>query len=156
MARVYIGIGSNLGDRRANIVRAKEALARIDGVAIVRESSMEETRPVDFLEQPDFMNQVVLVETDIAPRGLLKILQRIEDSMGRERTVPKGPRIIDLDMLLYGSESIDSDDLKVPHPEILRRPFVLRQLLEVEPGLADPVSRTPYREVYDAADKEHQ
>jgi 2-amino-4-hydroxy-6-hydroxymethyldihydropteridine diphosphokinase len=156
MARVYIGLGSNLGDRRANMARAKRELAGTLGVAILRESSMEETRPVDFLEQPDFLNQVVLIETGIGPRDLLKILQRIEDSMGRERTVPKGPRIIDLDMLLYGSEIIDSDDLKVPHPGIVRRPFVLRQLLEIEPGLADPVSRTPYREVYDAADKEHQ
>ncbi len=117
---------------------------------------VEETKPVDVFDQPDFINQVVLLETDIAPHGLLKILRGIESDMGRVRDVPKGPRVIDLDVLLYGSEIIDTGDLKIPHPEIVRRLFVLKHLLEMSPGLKDPVTGTPYREVYYAALKKHQ
>jgi 2-amino-4-hydroxy-6-hydroxymethyldihydropteridine diphosphokinase len=156
VAVVFIGLGTNLGDRGANIERAKKMLARIPGLAVVRESSLEETRPVDVTDQPDFLNQVVMVETDMAPLELLRHLRMIESAMGRVRTVPKGPRVIDLDMLLYGSESLDTVELRLPHPEITRRPFVLRHLLEISPGLREPVTGTPYREVYDAAIKEHQ
>jgi len=156
MALVYIGLGSNLGDREGHIARAARELSGVPGIRIIRESSLEETKPVDLAGQPDFINRVILVETGIAPRDLLNVLQGIETVMGRERTIAKGPRIIDLDVLLYGSEIIDTDDLKVPHPEIRRRPFVLKHLLELDPGLVDPLTGTRYREVYDAAHKEHQ
>ncbi len=156
MATAHIGLGTNLGDRRANIERAQKMLMELPGLSVVRESSLDETKPVDVTNQPDFLNQVVLVETDIAPHDLLKNLRKIESAMGRVRVAPKGPRVIDLDLLLYGSESIDTMELKLPHPEIVRRPFVLKHLLEISPGLKDPVTGTPYREVYDAAIKKHQ
>ena len=156
MATAYIGLGTNLVDRGANIERAKKMLMELPGLAIVRESSLEETEPVDVTDQPDFLNQVVMVETDISPRDLLMNLQGIEAAMGRVRIAPKGPRLIDLDLLLYGSESMDTVELTLPHPEIARRPFVLKHLLEISPGLEEPVTGTPYREVYDAAIKKHQ
>lgn len=148
MAPVYIGIGSNLGDRAANLERAKREILGIPGVAITGESSVEETEPVDYLDQPMFLNQVVLIETDIDPLTLLGLLEDIETAMGRERNVDKGPRAIDLDILLYGRRIVASERLTIPHHAITRRPFVMRHLLEIDPLLADPVTRKPYREVY--------
>ena len=147
MAVVFIGLGTNLGDRGANIERAKKMLGRIPGLAVVRESSLEETRPVDVTDQPDFLNQVVMVETDMAPLELLRHLRMIESAMGRVRTVPKGPRVIDLDILLYGDVMMKTSDLTIPHPRIKEREFVLRHLLEIDPELADPQTKQPYREV---------
>lgn len=147
MPPAYIGLGSNLGDREANLARTREMLGEAGGVIITGESGVEETDPVDYLDQPPFLNQVLRIRTDIAPMALLELLQGIERSLGRIRDVPKGPRTIDLDILLYGDSIIDTEILKIPHPQIRNRRFVLRQLLEIEPELRDPVTGAHYREV---------
>ncbi|HNU92027.1 MAG TPA: 2-amino-4-hydroxy-6-hydroxymethyldihydropteridine diphosphokinase [Spirochaetota bacterium] len=156
MAAAFIGLGANLGDRKGNIARAKKMLKELPGVDILRESSIEETKAVDVTDQPDFLNQIVMVRTDIPPLELLRSMLDIESAMGRVRTLHRGPRVIDLDLLLYGGETMDTVELRLPHPEIVRRPFVLKQLLEISPGLREPVTGKPYREVYDAALEKHQ
>ena len=147
MAEVYIGLGSNLSDRQGNLKRALELLTRACGADIIAASSILETEPVDFTEQPMFLNQVLLIRTDMGPEELLGSLQAIEDKMGRIRTVDKGTRVIDLDILLYNSMVMESEDLTIPHPEIRNRNFVLDHLIEINPDLRDPVTGEKYREV---------
>lgn len=149
MSLVYIGLGSNLGNRLANITGAREELLKAGSFEIVKMSSVEETAPVDFLEQPAFLNQIILVKTEAAPEELLSLLQSIEKKMGRVKTIPKGPRIIDLDILLYNDLVLDSPALIIPHPEIKKRSFVLKHLLEINPRLTDPGTGERYSTVYD-------
>ncbi len=146
MPEVYIGMGTNVGDREKNLLDALERIGSIDEVDITGKSSVLETEPVDYLEQPHFLNQVVKIGTNLEPDKLLEKLQSIESLMGRERGVPKGPRIIDLDILLYDDRVIETDRLTVPHPEILNRSFILEHLLELDPDLVNPVTRLKYRE----------
>jgi 2-amino-4-hydroxy-6-hydroxymethyldihydropteridine diphosphokinase len=144
MAQAFIGLGTNLGDRGKNLEEAIRLLSAEYPVKITGKSSSVETEPVDYLEQPYFLNQVIVIETEVTPRGLLRIAKEIEERMGREKTVPKGPRIIDLDILLYDDLSLDSEDLTIPHREIENRRFILEHLVELNPDLADPVTGTPY------------
>ena len=147
MPCAFIGLGSNLGDRGVNLANARAMLEEVEGLVITGESGVRETDPVDYLDQPRFLNQVLRIRTDIAPMALLEMLQGIEYSLGRVRNIPKGPRTIDLDILLYGGDIIETPALKIPHPQIRNRRFVLDQLLEIEPDLRDPFSGEPYREV---------
>lgn len=140
-AVAYIGLGSNLGDREACLGAAREALSRTRGVALVGASSVARTTPVDNTNQPEFLNQVVSVETRMPARSLLACLQAIEDGLGRVRTTWKGPRTIDLDILLYGGRIIRERDLTVPHPALLRRTFLVRQILEIDPETVEPETR---------------
>ena len=157
MARAYIGLGTNLGDREGNLARAARLLAEAGDIRLLKKSSLEETVPVDYAGQPDFLNQVVLAETELAPRELLDALQKIEYAMGRVRTVPKGPRVIDLDLLLYDALVYRDDALTLPHPGIVKRPFVMREMLELDGELSDPVSGKKDREVLrHAENREHQ
>jgi 2-amino-4-hydroxy-6-hydroxymethyldihydropteridine diphosphokinase len=138
---VYISIGSNLGDRRKYLHSAIEAIGRSHELKLLKSSGVSNTEPVDNLEQPDFLNQVVSVETQLQPHELLKILQDIEDSLGRERTIWKGSRTIDLDILLFDGIVLEDADLTIPHPELLNRPFFIRQILEIAPDIIDPLSQ---------------
>ncbi len=147
MARVYIGLGSNLGDRRNHLGMARAEIARIDDVCIVAESGIDETLPVGFLDQGYFLNQVILVETGLSPLDLLDRLQAIELSLGRVRDVPKGPRTIDLDILLYDDLVTRGERLTLPHPAIKERCFVMRELLSIDAHLRDPLTGIPYRDV---------
>lgn len=147
MAVVYIGLGSNMGNRRENLQNAVVNIMKRTGAAILAQSSIKQTKAVGFVDQPDFLNQIIKTETDINPRDLLKILKEIETEMGRIYRFPKGPREIDLDILLYGSTIINEIDLKVPHPEILKRGFILEHLVELDPELADPVSKEKYSKI---------
>ncbi len=147
MARVYIGLGSNLGDRRNYLGLARAGIARIEGVRIAAESGIEETPPVGFHDQGDFLNQVILIETGLAPLDLLDRLQAIELSLGRVRDVPKGPRTIDLDILLYDDLVTRGERLTLPHPAIKERSFVMRELLSIDAHLCDPLTGIPYRDV---------
>jgi 2-amino-4-hydroxy-6-hydroxymethyldihydropteridine diphosphokinase len=157
MARAFIGLGSNLGDRGRFLERARSLLAEAVDISLLALSAVDETEPVDVTDQPMFLNQVVLVETDLAPRDLLAVLQRIEDDMGRVRATPRGPRTIDLDLLLYGALVYRDGALTVPHPGIVKRHFVMKHLLELDGELADPVTGKKYREVYrNAENREHQ
>lgn len=134
---VYLSLGSNLGDRQKNLRTAIAALADAK-VRVTRVSSFYETEPVDFREQPWFLNCVVQTQTEERPLDLLRALRKIESRMGSKKLVPKGPRLIDLDILLYGDETIDTPELQIPHPRMLSRKFVLVPLAEIAPQLTHP------------------
>jgi 2-amino-4-hydroxy-6-hydroxymethyldihydropteridine diphosphokinase len=138
MSIVYIGIGSNLGDRKANCMRAIELLAE-KGIVVRKESSLYETDPWGDKNQPKFLNMAIEIETELKPRDLLGILAGIEKELGRKKSHKWGPRIIDLDILLYNSIIIDQDDLKIPHPFMHKRDFVLKPLYEIAPDVKHPV-----------------
>jgi 2-amino-4-hydroxy-6-hydroxymethyldihydropteridine diphosphokinase len=137
---IYLSLGSNLGDRAANLERAIEALSEIS-VRVLRRSSIYETEPVDFLAQPWFLNCVVEAETLLVPRQLLEGLQLIERKLGSRKIVPRGPRIIDLDVLFYETEVIHEAAIEVPHPRLVERRFVLVPLAELAPELRHPILR---------------
>jgi 2-amino-4-hydroxy-6-hydroxymethyldihydropteridine diphosphokinase len=136
--KAFIGLGSNLGEREAMIREALEALAALPQTELLRASSLYDTEPVGDVDQPNFLNAVAQLDTDLPPRQLLWNLLLIEKRLGRERTRPWGPRTIDLDLLLYGDDVIEEDDLRVPHPEMIRRAFVLVPLVELDPILVHP------------------
>jgi 2-amino-4-hydroxy-6-hydroxymethyldihydropteridine diphosphokinase len=146
MKIAYLGLGSNLGDRKANLQDAITRLAG-DSVRVLRESSIWETEPRDMLDQPWFLNQVIEVESDLLPRQLFQRIQRVEREMGRQRRIPKGPRMIDIDILLYGNAVVKTDDLEIPHPRLADRRFVLEPLAELAPDLRHPVARKTVREL---------
>lgn len=137
--RAYIGVGANLGDRRATIERAIELLGAATGVEVVGVSSLRETDPVGFEDQPRFFNGALAVETTLSPRELLQLLLGVERALGRTRDGPRfGPRTIDLDLLLYGDEQLDEPGLALPHPRLHERRFALEPLAELAPGLEIP------------------
>jgi 2-amino-4-hydroxy-6-hydroxymethyldihydropteridine diphosphokinase len=135
---VYLSLGSNVGDREANLRAAIDELPHA-GVAITRVSSFYETEPVDFLEQPWFLNCAVEVQSHFGPFMLLRVLREIETKMGSKKLVVKGPRLIDMDMLLYGAEMIDTPELQVPHPRMHLRRFVLVPLAEIAADTLHPL-----------------
>jgi 2-amino-4-hydroxy-6-hydroxymethyldihydropteridine diphosphokinase len=138
MTGIYLSLGSNIGERAENIARAIAALAAFC-VRVVKQSALYETEPVEFLEQDWFLNCVVEVETELAPGELMRALLEIERGMGRERVLPKGPRIIDMDILLYGSRVVRGADLEIPHPRMAARRFVLVPLAEIAALVVHPV-----------------
>lgn len=139
MVRAYVGLGSNLGDREATLRAALHALAEAPGVTHVTASAIRETAPVGYVDQPGFLNAAAAVDTELAPRDLLELLLRIERDLGRTRDGPRfGPRTIDLDLLLYGSERLEEPGLTVPHPRLHERLFVLEPLAELDSSLEVP------------------
>ena len=134
---MYLSLGSNLADREKHLREAIAALRKA-GVRVEKVSSIYETEPVDYPEQPWFLNCVAQGATELEPQTLLRELQGIEARMGRKKTVPKGPRIIDIDILLYDDETVDTAELQVPHPRMRMRRFVLEPLAEIAPGLRHP------------------
>jgi 2-amino-4-hydroxy-6-hydroxymethyldihydropteridine diphosphokinase len=147
---VYLSLGSNLGDRLAALQTAVETLHKPD-LLIKRVSSVYETAPVDLKEQPDFLNIAVEAETSLYPLRLLQRTQRIEREMGRKRTVSKGPRTLDIDILLHGSSVVNTTKLQIPHPRMNERRFVLTPLAEVAGELRHPVTRFSVAEMLAAA-----
>ncbi len=137
MPTTYLSLGSNIGDREANLRAAIAALSPA-GVHVKQLSSLYETEPVDYLAQPWFLNCVVDAETDLDPHALLRALNSIESQLGSKKEFSKGPRKLDLDILLYNSQSIDTLDLQIPHPRMLTRRFVLAPLAEIAPDLRHP------------------
>jgi 2-amino-4-hydroxy-6-hydroxymethyldihydropteridine diphosphokinase len=129
--RVFIGLGSNLGDRLAHLRRAVDLLSAAEGVEVIRTSRVYETEPVG-PPQPDFLNAVAEASTTLPPSDLMRALLRIEQEMGRVRAERWGPRVIDLDLLNYGPDRIDEPGLIVPHPRMHERAFVMIPLLELE------------------------
>lgn len=135
MARAYVGLGSNLGDREAALRSALELL----GEDVVAVSTLRETEPVGYLDQPAFLNAAAALETALEPHALLERLLAVERELGRTRDGPRfGPRTIDLDLLLYEDRVIDEPGLVVPHPRMAERRFVLEPLAELDPDLAVP------------------
>ncbi len=133
MTRAYVGLGANLGDREATI---RAAVAALPGVVAV--SSLRETDPVGKIDQPRFLNGVAAVETALTARELLDVLLSVERGLGRERRERWGPRTIDLDLLLYGDDTVDEPGLTVPHPRLQERRFALEPLAELDPELVVP------------------
>jgi len=144
--RAYLSLGSNLGPRERNLSAAVQALAGF--LEDVRRSSIYETRPMYVEQQPKFLNMVVSGLCSLQPPELLKQLLTLEVRLGRDRDnyTPKGPRIIDIDILLFGSRIVDQEGLRIPHPRLKERQFVLIPLLELAPDLKDPVSSRPLAE----------
>ncbi|HNX69083.1 MAG TPA: 2-amino-4-hydroxy-6-hydroxymethyldihydropteridine diphosphokinase [Candidatus Omnitrophota bacterium] len=147
MPTVFIGIGSNLGDREKNIQRAKDFLGSVRGVRITGSSSIRETDPVGGPKQGNYLNAVWRIETDLDPERLLEHLQQIETQLGRERKEKNGPRILDLDLLAYGNEVIREKDLTVPHPRMHERVFVLQPFCDLAPEWTHPVLKKTVKEL---------
>jgi 2-amino-4-hydroxy-6-hydroxymethyldihydropteridine diphosphokinase len=147
MAVAFIGLGSNLGDREANLKNAARLLGALESVTILKQSSILETDPVDYLDQPRFLNQIIKIATDLAPHDLLAALAKTETDLGRKKSFPKGPRLIDLDLLLYDDCILDTATLVIPHPRITNRRFVMQHLVELDPYLVDPLSGKKYDDI---------
>src|SRR5882762_7012370 len=143
---VYLSLGSNLGDRATNLRNAIAAL-REAGIHVTRISSIYETEPVDYLDQPWFLNIAVGAETELAPAATLQTLREIETRLGSTKLVAKGPRLIDLDILLYEQETIETPDLQVPHPRMHLRRFVLVPLAEIAAEVRHPTLKKAVREL---------
>jgi 2-amino-4-hydroxy-6-hydroxymethyldihydropteridine diphosphokinase len=141
--RVFVGLGSNLGERELQIRRAVDELGKLPRTVLAHVSSLYDTDPVGEVEQPPFLNAVAWLETELTPRELLWNLLLIEQRLGRVRTQKWGPRIIDLDLLFYGSLVLEEPDLVVPHPEAHRRGFVLAPLAELAPDFVHPITDQP-------------
>ena len=136
--RAYVGLGSNLGDRRATLERAVELLDADPGVRVVSISTLRETEPWGPVEQPPYLNGAIAVDTMLGPRALLDVLLRTEETLGRVRGERWGPRTVDLDLLLYEDSVVDDPGLVVPHPRLHERRFVLEPLAELAPALVVP------------------
>ena len=138
MTRAYVGLGANLGSREETLGRAVELIGQAPGVDVVAVSELRETDPVGVLEQPRFLNGAVALETTLTARELLDLLLDVERELGRVRAERWGPRVLDLDLLLYGDETLDERGLRVPHPRLHERRFALEPLAELDPDLAIP------------------
>lgn len=149
---LYLALGTNLGDREANLQAARDALAA--RVRLIRESSIYETPPWGYIDQPEFLNQVVEVDSVLKPLPLLHFLKEIEAEMGREATFRNGPRLIDLDILFYGQAIIDGQVLKVPHPRLQERAFVLVPLDQIAPDFVHPVLKKTVHGLLEGVNRE--
>ena len=138
MSVAYLGLGSNLDDRSENLERACRLLSQSEGIHVVKVSAFHETEPVGGPAQGKFLNAAVEVETSLEPRTLLERCLAVEEGMGRKRTERWGPRTIDIDILLYEERTVDEPGLKVPHPLMHLRRFVLGPLAEIAPGARHP------------------
>jgi 2-amino-4-hydroxy-6-hydroxymethyldihydropteridine diphosphokinase len=130
---VYVALGSNLGDRSAHLEHARQALTALPGTTLLATSGIEETAPLAGMDQPPYLNQMVLLETELTPRALLEAGQAIEQAAGRVRTVRWGPRTLDIDIVRFGDRRLTEPDLIIPHPELTHRDFWLRELAELQP-----------------------
>jgi 2-amino-4-hydroxy-6-hydroxymethyldihydropteridine diphosphokinase len=144
--RVYLGLGCNLGDRRGNLLAALRLLDGMEDISVLEVSSVYETRPWGVLDQPDFLNLVTLVSTSREPHAMLAACGEVETELGRVRAEMWGPRVIDVDILLYDDLSVEEEELIIPHPHMLERDFVMVPLMELQPEVPLPgMDRAPAR-----------
>lgn len=142
----YLSLGSNLGDRELNLAEAIERLGEA-GITAIRRSSLYETEPQDIADQPWFLNLVLAAGTKSSPPDLLRAALGVEAAMGRVRLNRRGPRLIDIDILLWGDEIFSSEELQIPHPRMAERRFVLQPLVEIEPELRDPLTGRRFQDL---------
>ncbi|MCH7940322.1 MAG: 2-amino-4-hydroxy-6-hydroxymethyldihydropteridine diphosphokinase [Candidatus Marinimicrobia bacterium] len=152
--RVILGLGSNLGDRAGHLAAAARRLAASDGIAVVAASSIYETAPLGVTDrQPDYLNQVLVLETDMPPEELLQVCQNLEQERGRTSSHrPLSPRTLDIDLIVYGASVTASPSLILPHPRYHQRRFVLLPLAQVQPDFRDPVTGRTIGELLDACE----
>lgn len=153
MSIVYIGIGSNLGNREENCLHAIKLLEK-GGIIVKKRSSLYETEQWGVKDQPPFLNMAIEIETALKPKELLALLKDIETEVGREKTYHWGPRIIDLDILLFNNRIVNTDDLRIPHPFMHERDFVLRPLHEIAPSVKHPLLKMTVRELLQKLDSQ--
>jgi 2-amino-4-hydroxy-6-hydroxymethyldihydropteridine diphosphokinase len=140
--RVYVALGSNVGDRAGHLAHARERLTRLPGTRVLRQSRIEETAPIGPVPQGPYLNQMVLLETELEPIELLAQLHAIELERGRARTARWGPRTLDLDIVRYGDRTVHERELTIPHPELPNRDFWLREIAELDaPSPQEPSAR---------------
>jgi len=145
--RYFLSLGSNLGNKKKNLARAVSFLKR-EGTQVLRTSSIYRTQPVDFLDQPWFLNQVIEIESDLNPFALLGAVKNIEEKMGRKPTVANGPRVIDMDILLVENAILHTKNLIIPHPRLAQRNFVLAPLAEIAPDAIHPVLKARMQDLW--------
>lgn len=155
LSLVYLGIGSNLGKRKENCIEAIRLLEENPFISVIKKSSFYETEPVGYKDQPPFINCVIEIETTLDPKKLLMVCQSIEETLGRERMRHWGPRTIDIDILLFNNKVIDEKDLKIPHPLMHERGFVLIPLLEIAPDAVHPVRKKKIKDLLKAMKDRH-
>ena len=136
--RVAIALGSNMDDPAAQVTRAFDEIAKLPGTRLLKRSRLHRTKPVGYADQPDFVNAMALVETSLEPRALLDALLDIEKKHKRVRTIPNGPRTLDLDIIVYGNRVVKDEGLTIPHPRAKERSFVMDPLREVWPDVVLP------------------
>ncbi|UXH42859.1 2-amino-4-hydroxy-6-hydroxymethyldihydropteridine diphosphokinase [Rossellomorea vietnamensis] len=149
MNTAYISLGSNMGDRAGYLEKAINILSSHGKIEVTKRSSLYETDPVGFTEQDQFLNMVIEIRTSLSPETLLHQCLQVEIDLGREREFKWGPRIIDLDILLFNHETIEAENLLIPHPRMQERAFVLIPLLEVAPSIEHPSFNAPLAEFLD-------
>lgn len=147
MARVYLGLGSNLGDRQAILDGAVKALDSCPGLSVLAVARYIETEPVGYLNQPKFLNSALAAETSLAPHELLYVIQDLERSFGRLRLFQWGPRTLDIDILLYDDLVLNTVELTIPHPRLAEREFVLLPLAEIAPNVVVPNTAKTVKEL---------
>lgn len=153
----YISIGSNVGDRAENCSGAMAAIGAADGIEVISRSKLFWTEPVDYLDQPWFVNAMVKISTTLEPLELLNVLKQIERESGRaEQKIRFGPRVLDLDILFYEDRVINSDRLVVPHPRMHQRGFVLRPFCDIDPTVEHPVYKKNVQQLFDLLDEQGQ
>ena len=148
--QIYLSLGSNLGDREGNLSAVFSALP--PEVIVTGSSSIYQTVPWGFRDQPDFLNQILQAETALSPQALLRYVKGIEKQIGREPSFLYGPRLVDIDILLYGNQIISEDNLTIPHKNIPERAFILVPLAELSPELIFPESSIPIQEILNSID----
>jgi 2-amino-4-hydroxy-6-hydroxymethyldihydropteridine diphosphokinase len=149
MTKVYAGLGSNLGNKRENIIRAIDRIDAYEGICVREKSGFYDTSPVGGPPQPDYVNCVIELETEVEPQTLLKEFKKIEIEQGRRSGVRWGPRVVDLDILLYGDIIVNDHNLKIPHERMHERVFVLEPLCEISPDIKHPVSGKSISELWE-------
>ncbi|MGN5883157.1 2-amino-4-hydroxy-6-hydroxymethyldihydropteridine diphosphokinase [Staphylococcus simulans] len=147
MTEVFLGLGSNVGDREAQLKAAIDLLDEQQGIEVIKVSSFYETAPVGYVDQPDFLNLCIKIETELSPHEVLERGLAIEQQLHRVRKERWGPRTLDIDILLYGDEIIETKDLSIPHPRMTERAFVLIPLQEIAPDKVEPRTQQKIKEI---------